>query len=312
MRTPRAGTARASSRPPRREHAQALVRTVVRARSAPREGVSARTMAVELVGDGPVTIRAGSNLKRMQPSEQGAGIDAVRRHRPRRDQDRGGRRRRRAPRARRARHPTPTSGGPADVAAAMAAALTEAATAAPVEPAQLRGVGVGSPGPRRRAGRHRLARRQPARLVRQLPARRGAAVGARHAGRARQRRQRRDRRGVRARRGQPYDSLLGVFWGTGVGGGLILDGKPWHGRGGAGEIGHMVIVAGRPPLPVRAPRLRRGLRGARRDGGPRAQPARQGREDEAVRAGRRARPRPADERHLGSAHSSTATSSRPS
>ena len=41
--------------------------------------------------------------------------------------------------------------------------------------------------------------------------------------------------------GKPYDSLLGVFWGTGVGGGLILDGKPWLGRGGAGEIGHMVI-----------------------------------------------------------------------
>ena len=41
--------------------------------------------------------------------------------------------------------------------------------------------------------------------------------------------------------GKPYRSLLGVFWGTGVGGGLILDGKPWHGRGGAGEIGHMVV-----------------------------------------------------------------------
>jgi glucokinase len=32
-----------------------------------------------------------------------------------------------------------------------------------------------------------------------------------------------------------------VFWGTGVGGGLIIDGKPWHGRGAAGEIGHMVV-----------------------------------------------------------------------
>jgi len=32
-----------------------------------------------------------------------------------------------------------------------------------------------------------------------------------------------------------------VFWGTGVGGGLILDGKLWEGRGGAGEIGHMVV-----------------------------------------------------------------------
>ncbi len=38
-----------------------------------------------------------------------------------------------------------------------------------------------------------------------------------------------------------FTSLLGVFWGTGVGGGLILDGKPWLGRGGAAEIGHMVV-----------------------------------------------------------------------
>jgi glucokinase len=41
--------------------------------------------------------------------------------------------------------------------------------------------------------------------------------------------------------GKPYRSLLGVFWGTGVGGGLILDGQLWRGRGGAGEIGHMVV-----------------------------------------------------------------------
>jgi glucokinase len=39
-------------------------------------------------------------------------------------------------------------------------------------------------------------------------------------------------------------SLLGVFWGTGVGGGIVLDGKPWHGRGAAGEIGHMVVKQG--------------------------------------------------------------------
>jgi glucokinase len=38
-----------------------------------------------------------------------------------------------------------------------------------------------------------------------------------------------------------YDSLLGVFWGTGVGGGLILGGKPWVGRGTGAELGHMVV-----------------------------------------------------------------------
>jgi glucokinase len=41
--------------------------------------------------------------------------------------------------------------------------------------------------------------------------------------------------------GRLYTSLLGVFWGTGVGGGLILDGSAWTGRGGAGEIGHVVV-----------------------------------------------------------------------
>jgi glucokinase len=41
-----------------------------------------------------------------------------------------------------------------------------------------------------------------------------------------------------------YSSVLGVFWGTGVGGGIVLDGKPWVGRGAAGEIGHMVVRRG--------------------------------------------------------------------
>jgi glucokinase len=41
--------------------------------------------------------------------------------------------------------------------------------------------------------------------------------------------------------GRPFRSFLGVFWGTGVGGGIILDRKPWIGRHAAGEIGHMVV-----------------------------------------------------------------------
>jgi glucokinase len=45
-----------------------------------------------------------------------------------------------------ARRPTPTSGGPADVAEAIEGALRDAAAAAHVEPAELGGVGVGSPG----------------------------------------------------------------------------------------------------------------------------------------------------------------------
>jgi glucokinase len=38
--------------------------------------------------------------------------------------------------------------------------------------------------------------------------------------------------------------MLGVFWGTGVGGGIVLDGRPWIGRGSAGEIGHVVVQMG--------------------------------------------------------------------
>ncbi len=39
-------------------------------------------------------------------------------------------------------------------------------------------------------------------------------------------------------------SLLGVWWGTGVGGGIVLDGKVWEGRGAAAEIGHVVVKIG--------------------------------------------------------------------
>jgi glucokinase len=45
-----------------------------------------------------------------------------------------------------ARRPTPTSGGPADVAAEVETALRDAAKAAEIEPSALAGVGVGSPG----------------------------------------------------------------------------------------------------------------------------------------------------------------------
>ncbi len=41
-----------------------------------------------------------------------------------------------------------------------------------------------------------------------------------------------------------FNTVLGVWWGTGVGGGLILDGKQWLGRGAAGEIGHVVVKRG--------------------------------------------------------------------
>jgi glucokinase len=44
--------------------------------------------------------------------------------------------------------------------------------------------------------------------------------------------------------GRPYSHLLGVFVGTGVGGGIVVDGNLVHGRGSAGEIGHTVVRPG--------------------------------------------------------------------
>jgi glucokinase len=44
--------------------------------------------------------------------------------------------------------------------------------------------------------------------------------------------------------GRPYRDLLGVFVGTGVGGGMVLDGHLRLGRGAAGEIGHTIVKDG--------------------------------------------------------------------
>ncbi len=127
----------------------------------------------------------------------------------------------------------------------MAAALTEAAQAASLEPSQLRGVGVGSPGTiDAAAGTVSHADNLPG-WYRELPARR-RRCSPRSARRSRSATTSASRPTAEFElgAGKPYGSLLGVFWGTGVGGGLILDGKPWHGRGGAGEIGHTVIGEG--------------------------------------------------------------------
>ena len=44
--------------------------------------------------------------------------------------------------------------------------------------------------------------------------------------------------------GRGYDDLLGVWVGTGVGGGLVLDGSLYEGQGAAGEIGHTIVKPG--------------------------------------------------------------------
>jgi glucokinase len=143
-----------------------------------------------------------------------------------------------------ARRPTPTSGGPRDVAEAMAESLREAARQAGVETAALGGVGVGSPGDaNEQTGVVAAARNLPGwegsfPLAEALKEALGTEV------RIGNDVQVATEAEFQLGAGREFRSLIGVFWGTGVGGGLVLDGKPWLGRGAAGEIGHMVVKRG--------------------------------------------------------------------
>jgi len=140
------------------------------------------------------------------------------------------------------RDQTPLKGGPKAIAARMASLLVETLEEAGLAVSDLAGVGVGSPG--------------------SVDDVKGTVSGAMNlsewSGSFNLRRAlEKELGGVPVSLGNDVDlatdaefeigaasqfsSLLGVFWGTGVGGGLILDGKPWVGRKTAGEIGHMVV-----------------------------------------------------------------------
>ena len=142
------------------------------------------------------------------------------------------------------RMPTPTTGGPPDVAETMAEAIRDAAKQADADTGDLEGVGVGSPGAvADDEGTVAAARNLPD-WEEAYPLRDDLS----------------SRLDTRVRLGndvqvatdaefelgaaQQYSSILGVFWGTGVGGGIVLDGKPWLGRSAAGEIGHVVVSMG--------------------------------------------------------------------
>jgi glucokinase len=148
-----------------------------------------------------------------------------------------------------ARHPTPTEGGPEDVAKAMATALREAAEDAGVETSELTGVGVGSPGDAdEKTGIVSAARNLPGwegkfPLADSLEDALGTEVKIGNDVQVATEAE------FELGTGKEFESLLGVFWGTGVGGGLILDGKPWLGRGAAAEIGHVVVKRGGAKCP---------------------------------------------------------------
>ena len=142
-----------------------------------------------------------------------------------------------------ARHPTPKEAGPQGVADGIVAAIREALEGAGAEASQLEGIGIGSPGAADdEAGTVTQARNVTPDWTGSFPL--ASAVGE-------------PLGGVRVRLGNDVDvatlaearlgagrghaSLLGVFWGTGVGGGIILNHERWVGRGAAGEFGHMDV-----------------------------------------------------------------------
>jgi glucokinase len=145
----------------------------------------------------------------------------------------------------RLRLPTPTDGGAPAVVAAIAQAIEGAADAAALRLDQLTGVGVGSPGAVDTAAgavgfnsnlaggwtdpyplAEEIARRVgiPVRVANDVTAAAGAELelGA----------------------GRDLPSFLAVWWGTGLGGCVVLAGRRWEGNGAAGELGHTVVKLG--------------------------------------------------------------------
>ncbi|MEA2331553.1 MAG: glucokinase [Thermoleophilaceae bacterium] len=171
-----------------------------------------------------------------------------------------------------ARSATPNGNGAQDVVLALVSTLGSACADAGVEIGDLAGVGVGSPGAVD-TGRGVVsgARNLPGEGA-PIPIAAGLKTLAGVNGYV-------DNDvtvGVNAEyvlgAGRRSKSLLGVWWGTGVGGGLVLHGEPWEGRGAAGELGHVVVkidgahctcgrrgcleaYAGRGAMEIRARRL---------------------------------------------------------
>ncbi len=142
------------------------------------------------------------------------------------------------------RDETPFDAGPAGVATAMADALRRAAAEAGVETQALTGVGIGSPGDvDDRAGTVSSARNLPGwegtvDLRSTLEPQLGCPISLGNDVQVATNAE------FEVGAGRDFNSVLGVFWGTGVGGGIVLDGKPWVGRGGGGELGHIVVKMG--------------------------------------------------------------------
>ncbi|HEY7198312.1 MAG TPA: ROK family protein [Gaiellaceae bacterium] len=142
----------------------------------------------------------------------------------------------------RARRPTPTEGGAAAVVDAVARAVEDAAGDAGVRVDQVTGVGVGSPGAvdtaagtvgfnSNLAGGWTDPYRFAEELARLVKTRVRVANDVDVAATAE----------LELGAGRDLPSFLAVWWGTGLGGCVVLDGRRWEGNGAAGELGHTVV-----------------------------------------------------------------------
>src|SRR3954453_19973978 len=142
----------------------------------------------------------------------------------------------------RARSATPTAGGAPAIVEAIAATVAEAVEAAGVTLARLTGIGVGSPGAvdektgsvgfsSNLAGGWTEPYPLAAELARRIEARVRVANDVEVAADAE----------LELGAGRGLDSFLAVWWGTGLGGSVVLNGRRWRGNGSAGGLGHMVV-----------------------------------------------------------------------
>ena len=145
----------------------------------------------------------------------------------------------------RARRPTPTEGGAAAVVEAIARTVEDAADAAAVGVDQLAGVGVGSPGAVDTAAGtvgfnsnlaggwsnpHPFAEELARRIGTRVRVANDVAVAVAAE--------------LELGAGRDLPSFLAVWWGTGVGGCVVLEGRRWDGNGASGELGHTVVKLG--------------------------------------------------------------------
>jgi glucokinase len=145
----------------------------------------------------------------------------------------------------RARRPTPTEGGAAAVVEAIAGTVEDAASAAGVGVDRLAGVGVGSPGAVDAAAgtvgfnsnlaggwtdSYPVADELGRRVGTKVRVANDVAVAVAAE--------------LELGAGRTLPSFLAVWWGTGVGGCVVLGGQRWDGNGASGELGHTVVKLG--------------------------------------------------------------------